>query len=252
MAEEEITAGILIDEAEGVEFDAFAESEAMHEDEFVDGILEWKERIVGLEAFAVQDDMATRKGRIEPGSFIRTAAEGGTGEIKSSATVIAMGGPEASGSKVRSGQRGAEFGSPGDVEFEVARRIGAGWSEKRNVLWIESDGHTLFAPKAKRKTTNPQSETSGFGGCLRCEFCAALGHGNLPRRASSGTECFAEKSAATSRRGTGGAKSFAMAEDSLFGAETDTHDLGRLIGGPIVIGLIVVLSSFFHQIAFLT
>src|SRR5579883_3110930 len=110
MAEEEITAGILIDEAEGVEFDAFAESEAMHEDEFVDGILEWKERIVGLEAFAVQDDMATRKGRIEPGSFIRTAAEGGTGEIKSSATVIAMGGPEASGAKsgADSGARSSE------------------------------------------------------------------------------------------------------------------------------------------------
>src|SRR5208337_2842140 len=61
VAEEEVAAAILVGQAERVEFDAFTERQAVHEDQFVDGILERKERVLGRKTWAVQDHVSAGK-----------------------------------------------------------------------------------------------------------------------------------------------------------------------------------------------
>jgi hypothetical protein len=97
VAEEEITRAVFVTKTECMNLHAIAESEAMHHGQFVDGIFERENRLIGGEAIAAKNDMAAFERRIEPSCFVGRKAKGGTGEIKLCAGTASEGGPEASG-----------------------------------------------------------------------------------------------------------------------------------------------------------
>src|SRR5271157_4854286 len=165
VAEKQIAAAIFVGEAQGVNLHAFAESQAMHHDQFVDGIFQreyWRIRIIDG---ALQNDMTALKLWVEPGGFVGGRTKCWTGEVEGGAEWAGKGRPESTGDKRRraagSFQRMRKVG----FEFNITGKAQARRQQERVVFLVDGHAHAGLAPHPNGQTTNFEGNASGRGKC---------------------------------------------------------------------------------------
>src|SRR5271157_23895 len=175
VAEEEVAAAVFVEQTQGVNFQAFAQGQAVHHDELVSGVFERVHLLTWGKTGAIENDVAARKSRIKPGSLVGSRTQCWRGEIKLRSRGVREGRPEPAGNKCRGSVRQIKMRGPRNVQFNFAgMRTGVGNGEGL-VCKIKRDRHAAFTPHAEGEAADRQRQTGGATGG-ECGVCERRGH----------------------------------------------------------------------------